>query len=172
MISRTLMNILFLILVALGSVACSAEQPTVSSRGVGGLELGMSASEVQQIFRGAVRKTTVMREGLEPALEVTFSNGSRAVAEIDDSDKVWAIRVLDPEIRTDRGARVGDSLAAVMDMYEDAELESGAEEGGFLSIVSEQLGGYFSFDTTGVHLDGKLTIEEVANQKLVLIVIM
>jgi hypothetical protein len=70
-----------------------------------------------------------------------------AIGELDEKRRVWAIRVEDKRIPTDRGVRVGDSFERVRSKYPTAALTYGEAEGRFVSLSDESLGeGYFSFD--------------------------
>lgn len=127
-----------------------ADGPVVVIAGdhVGTLRLGMAESEVREKFGSGVTEVIVPREGEEPGLAVRFRDGTVAIGELDEDRRVWAIRVEDKRIPTDRGIRVGDSFRQVRSKYPNAKFAYGEAEGGYASLSDESIGegGYFSFD--------------------------
>ena len=136
-----------------GSLYLAEEAPLRVERGhVGHLHLGMSEAEVSHAFPGQVTHTYVPREGQEPALEIRFREGGCAIAELDDKGAVWAIRVVDAAIPTERGIRVGDSFALVRSKYPEAKLFATQAEDSSVSLGVDSLG-YFSFDLSSLTPD-------------------
>lgn len=143
----------------------ACEHVYLEKGGICHVRVGVVASELRQKYPKNISDTVVIREGEEPALRYKFNKNQSAILELDENGRVWAIRVETPDIKTKAGIGVGSTFEEVMTGYSAAKLRYGLEEGGYLSLVVDDINGLFSFDIS--KLDHTLLAsEELRTDKL------
>lgn len=163
------MRNLVLLIAAFFLVSCSevraCEHVYIEKGGICHVQIGVAASELLQKYSESISDTVVVREGEEPALRYRFNENQSAILELDEKGRVWAIRVDESGIETKEGIGVGSTFAEVMASYPTARLNYGLEEGAYLSLVVDDINGFFSFDISDID-HTLLASEDLSTDKL------
>lgn len=152
-------------------LAATAQTPLILRGAVGEVSLGASESALLARYGERISETTVAREGRERALLLRLDGGGSLILELDESQRVWAIRVHDPSVRTRDGIGVGSTLAEVRRAYPSAEFSVSDREGGYLSAFVPALNGFFSFERAGEGIELLGQLDSLAARRVVEVVI-
>lgn len=130
------------------STSCDLDK-TIKKRAISSIYLGAVISEIEELPIKVI-KYTMQNESQDIGFKATFCNGEVIAFQIDENEKVWSIRTESTNFETKSGAKVGSTFHDILKLHPDGEVVSGLEEGAYLSIYIDELGGYFSFNTETV----------------------
>jgi hypothetical protein len=68
----------------------------------------------------------------------------------DDTDAVKSMSTTSPSFQTDKGGKVGMSLAQLQTLHPEGVVSTGVEEGGWIAFRLDQFSGYFEFSLEGI----------------------
>ncbi len=135
-------------------LSCSASNAELIRKGcVGLICVGMDKGTLKRNFPRSVIDETIKLEGdLYPALRFKYNEAHSTLLELDERNKIFAIRVTDEYFTTTKGVRIGSNYSEVISKYSDAILKFGEEDGGYISLYIPSLNGYFSFGTEDIFI--------------------
>lgn len=161
-----------LVLMILFCSGCSSANPEylIEKNNVAGINLGDTKSYLLANFGSLLELTHVNREGDElPALRYCVERAC-ILAELDDSDKVWAIRISSDRFETASGIGVGSTFNEVKEVYPKSDFMYGPEGGGYISIFVHELNAIISFGIDKKQIDkilaGQLEMGDVMDNKV------
>jgi len=126
---------------------------SANPRVLGPLKIGMTKTSVDSLGFSTTSATLKDKFGgsyIQDA--ITLKDGVVLKVVYSDRGVVWEISTASPSFRTPEGARVGDSLKRLRQIYPNGKLEKGVEEEGSYLVFNSGVR-FFEFD------DSKLTFE-------------
>ncbi len=150
----TLRVILSICIFGFFSWGCSASkscdfEKTIKKNAISSIHLGAVISEVEKLPVKVI-KYTMQNESQDIGFKAILCNGEVIAFQIDENKKVWSIRTESSKFETKNGAKVGNTFHDILKQHSSGEVVSGLEEGAYISIYIDELGGYFSFNTDTV----------------------
>jgi hypothetical protein len=122
---------------------------SISNTSIGGIKIGMSLQQV----RNRLGKPRRLSQAYEPCTGGSLKTLAYDRLSIAGTSSVLTVFTSNPSYKTDRGVRVGDSIAKAKKIYGKVLLSSSSQEPGILNYMEE--GGLLSLSFS--YKNGKIT---------------